>query len=116
MSETMEIPLDSNEKSIWKYLLKEFPIEILAIVGSLMALAECLSLLFRTQPLFDRKDLVEQLQKADNDDKRSCLWTMLLYESLERLYSARLLLFTGHQSRCLSCVRDAFECLRKSDV
>lgn len=112
----MDTPLDEIEKSTWKYLLGAFPLETLAIMGNLSLLTNCVSVLVHSQPLLEQDDFVEQLQKSNDDDRRNGVWTVLIHEAFERLYTARLLLFTGHQGRCLACIRDAFECLRWADV
>lgn len=112
----MDTPLDEIEKSTWTYILNEFPLEVLSIMGNFIILANCISSLVHTQPILEKSGFVDKLLEADKEEKCLGVWTLLLQETLQRLYSARLLLFTGHQSRCLSCVRDAFECLRWADI
>jgi len=112
----MHAPLDEIEESTWKYILETFPLEVLAIMGNLSLLGNCVSVLVGSQPILGQDDFVEQLQKSNDNDRRNGAWTVLIHEAFHRLYTARLLLFTGHQGRCLACIRDAFECLRWADV
>jgi hypothetical protein len=112
----MDTPLDDIEKATWEYICKEFSLEILSITDNFIVFGNILDALIHTQPILESSSYIDKLQEAEKHCKCKGVSTLLLLESFERLYSARLLLFTGHQSRCLSCIRDAFECLRKADV
>lgn len=69
---------------------------------------------YETEPAL-AKPLAEQPNLSD-DSVCSVAFTLLFGETVERLRCARLLLFTGHVSRAISCVRDSLEALQWAHV
>lgn len=72
--------------------------------------------LFRGQEVFMEPNVVKQLKSASADNRKVAVWTLLVGEAYERHHSGHLLFGTGHLSRALSCVRDAWECIEWGEV
>ncbi len=104
------------EKETYDHLLKDLPDDVEQLESALDLLKHLVQTLMHKQEIFFKPDLSANLKCADKNTKCLATSTVLLIESVERLLSARLLFLTGHQSRCLSCVRDAYECLLWSDI
>jgi hypothetical protein len=119
------------EQTFWKRLVKDFKAEIACINMSLAVLKEIDDSM--TQQIFKRDvdEVIDDLKKRrgkvsqedivlqlliDRLELSRAVCAFLVTEALDRLIAARLLIFTGHMSRALSCIRDAYECLRYSDI
>lgn len=124
-------PVWGVEQTFWKRLRKDFKPEIACINMSLAVLKHIDDSI--AQDIFkgdvdgviddfkkrrgkvSQEDIVLQLI-VDPRQLPRAVCAFLVTEALDRLIAARLLIFTGHMSRALSCIRDAYECLRYSDI
>lgn len=103
--------VSNREERMWKRLVEDFRDEVACFEDGLDTLASCVLAKVKSQPIFSGPDPIRELKEADHGTRDWGVWTLLLNEALERLEASRLLLLTGHQSRALSCARDAFECI-----
>lgn len=108
--------LNEWERRAWQQLVGDFPTELLCLDDSLGILGSCIAILIQSQPMLQHGDVLGSVRAAEGDTQREAVWTMLLCEAIERFESTRLLILAGHQSRSLSCARDAFECLLWADA
>ena len=104
------------EERMWKRILEDFPDEITCFEDGLDTLEACVLVQIQSERLFSGPDPMEELKNADKNTRGWGAGTILVWEAHERLVAGRLLLLTGHQSRALSCARDAFECLQWADI
>lgn len=136
MNESLQGPLSPLELRVWERLRVDFKNEItcihraLDVLGKVLnnltdeifcshtdlnVLRKAIDNLMKPQSQLSRADIFRQLL-IEPQQLPSAVWLVLCVEALERLIAGRLLLFTGHQSRALSCIRDAYECLQWADV
>ena len=129
-------PVWGVEQKFWERLRKDFKTEIACINRGLAVLRKVddditkeifkrdvdvnevigtLDDLKKQRGQVSREDIFLELL-LDPQELSRAVCAFLCSEALERLIAARLLIFTGHISRALSCIRDAYECLRCSDV
>jgi hypothetical protein len=102
------------EKDAWEQLVKDFPCDLACLDETFRVLSSAVKFSCASQITLVKS--IDETEEIDDRIKSAFAWTMLVSEARERLFSARLLLLTSHQSRCLSCLRDAFECLRWAHV
>ena len=102
------------EKDAWKQLVKDFPRDLACLDEAFRVLSAAVIFSCASQATLVKS--IDETEGVNDKIKSAFAWTMLVSEARERLLSARLLLLTFHQSRCLSCLRDAFECLRWAHV
>lgn len=102
------------EKDAWKQLVKDFPCDLACLDEAFRVLSAAVKFSCESQATLVKS--IAETEEGDDKIRSAVAWSMLVLEARERLCSARLLLLTSHQSRCLSCLRDAFECLRWAHV
>ena len=109
-------PLSAFEVAIAAKIESDFGEQLALLHEAHLMLGDYVRALFGGQDVFKRPGLTKQLKHASMDSRKLAVWTLLVGEGYERLNSGRLLLLSGHQSRALACVRDAWESLEWAEI
>lgn len=110
--------LRAQETANLNLVLTDFADRVACLEDGLNLLSDAMHIIVKSEELLCKPDLDKNLVANSTDEKARCraIQAILLVETWDRLRCSVLLMQTGHQSRALSCVRDAFECLRTACV
>ena len=109
-------PLNEADSEFYARVLKDFGAELACLNEGMDLLGLYIQYLVNSEEILVKPALTTNLIAASEDTRSKSSWIILSAEFQERVSVAVLLLKLGHQSRSLACARDAFECLRWSDV